>query len=106
MALIRLAYKRGLLQGELSDVQELALLTMMAQENEDEVALEEARFRSQIIAAHPDKAKQILEALDAHEEEDLADEMTDEDMENYEPLSTEETQAAIDALRKFGLAVQ
>lgn len=87
-------------------MQELALLTTIRQQQEEEAALEEARFRSMIIAMHPTKAKEILEVLDKPDEGEFAEELSDEEMQNYDPYSVEEAQAAIDMLRNFGVAVQ
>lgn len=106
-ALIRLAHKQGLFDGDLNDVRQLALASLMGWEMQDQVARDDSHLRAMIIAYHLGDAKKILEAIDgAQKEEEFAPELTEEEMENYQPLSVEETSAAIEQLRKFGLAVE
>ena len=60
----------------------------------------------------PEQVAEVMEALEGKREKDElgieehAVELTDEEMENYVPLSVDETQAAIDQMRRFGLSVR
>lgn len=105
-ALIRLAHKQGLLDGDLNDVRQLALASLMGWEAQDQIARDDSHLRAMIIAYHLGDAKRILEAIDGTGEEEFAQELTEEEMESYQPLSVEETSAAIEQLRKFGLAIE
>lgn len=89
-------------------MQQLALLALMMEEKEGAAKLEDARFRSMIIAYHLGESKKILEVIDGAKEHDdrFAPELTEEEMQDYEPYSAEESQAAIDMLRNFGLIVE
>lgn len=88
-------------------MRQLALATLMGWEIEDEASAEDRNMRAMIIAYHLGEAKKILEAIDGVQSADeFAPEMSEEEMEGYVPLSAEETSAAIEQLRKFGLAVQ
>lgn len=81
---------------------------MMGWDLEDEVSAEDRNMRGMIIAYNLGEAKKILEAIDGakSEEYEYAPELSEEEMEDYQPLSAEETSAAIEQLRKFGLVVQ
>lgn len=88
----------------------MALLSVMTDESEDRRKLEDARFRALLIALHPAQAKEILAVLDGETPEDggvpeFADELSDEEMEDYEPFSHEEVAQTIDLLKRFGVAV-
>jgi hypothetical protein len=89
----------------------LALLSLMSDEGDQALALENARFRQMLVAMHPDRAKEILEILDGAqpladgEIPEWAPEMSEEEMDEYQPFSVEEAQAATDLLRRFGVAV-
>lgn len=79
----------------------------MGWEAEEQVGREDRSLRAMIIAYHLGDAKKILEAIDnAQGEGEFAQELTEEEMESYQPLSVEETSAAIEQLRKFGLAIE
>lgn len=80
----------------------------MAEEGQTRAREEDNRFRSMIIAYHLGEAKKVLDIIDGTIEEEaaFAPELTDEEMLDYMPLSTEETDAAVEMLRKFGVAVQ
>lgn len=82
----------------------------MASEAEDARKLEDARFRAILVALHLGQAKEILAALDGEQEEvdgvpQFASELSDEEMEGYQPFSHEEVAETIDLLRRFGVAV-
>lgn len=82
----------------------------MASEAEDARTLEDARFRAILVALHLGQAKEILAALDGEQEEVdgmplFAPELSDEEMEGYQPFSHEEVSETINLLRRFGVAV-
>lgn len=88
----------------------MALLSVMSFEAEDARKLEDARFRALIVATHLGQAKEILAVLDGEPQEvdgvpQYAPEMSEEEMENYEPFSHEEAMEAVQLLRRFGVAV-
>lgn len=88
----------------------MALLSIMSEDRRDSRNLEDARFRALLIALHPGQAKEILAVLDGATPEDdeipeFAPELSDEEMEDYQPFSTEEVSQTIGLLRKFGVAV-
>ena len=92
----------------MNDVQQLALVTVIGYEQEQESELEWQRFRSNIIASHPAEAKKILDVLDGNdvpEDALFAPELSEEELESYERLSHEEVEATIADLRRFGIAV-
>jgi len=91
----------------LNDVQQLALVTIIGLEIQEANDLEWQRFRSMIIATHPSDAKKILDVLDDKVDDALlyAPELTDEEMEDYTPLSHDEIEATIADLKRFGIAV-
>lgn len=95
--------------GDLNEVQTLALLSLIRRENEEFADIEWERFKRMMIAVHPEKAKEIMEALadDTDPEAEFAPELTDEELEaaaDYR-LSGAEVENTIAALREFGLAV-
>lgn len=82
----------------------------MRDEADDQRRLEDARFRALLIALHPGQAKEILAALDGQPTEvdgipQYAPEMTEEEMDDYQPFSVEEAQQTIDLMRRFGGAM-
>jgi hypothetical protein len=89
-------------------VQQLALVTYGSEESRAKAEEEDSRFRSMIIAYHLGEAKKILDIMDGAQDdaERFAPELSEEEMLEYQPLSTEEADAAIDMLRSLGVAVQ
>lgn len=79
----------------------------MGDERDDRRKLEDARFRALLVALHPGQAKEILAALDGEPTEidgvpEYAPELSDAEMEGYQPYSHEEAQQTIDLMRRFG----
>jgi hypothetical protein len=67
-------------------------------------------LRREWNGSRSERAKDILEILDGEQPEEgetpeFADELTDEEMEEYQPFSAEEVDQTIDLLKKFGVAV-
>jgi hypothetical protein len=98
-------------RGDLNELQQMALVSLMSAENEQENDRFFQDLRSRIITAgiQPHQIPEILEALDGKKTEDelgmplFAEELSDEEMEDYVPLSVEEADEAILALRRFGI---
>lgn len=74
-------------------------------------------FRAMLFAMHPSEAKAIMEALEAAEESnrmvagadglfEFAPELSDEELEDYQPFSAEEVEKTIDLLKRFGVAME
>lgn len=76
----------------------------MRLDNEELAELEWERFKKSLVAAHPFEAKKLLEIMEAPQSS-LARELSDEEMEGYQPITGEEASATIRALREFGLAI-
>ncbi len=72
-------------------------------DREDDLMWE--RFKLDIIAAHPELARFVIEELDdpRTKVDEFAPELSDEEMDDLGPLSGEDISEAITALRKFGV---
>jgi len=77
----------------------------MIDKNTEETRQIWENFKHMAIAAHPENTKAILE-LDTDQvnrDNNLARALTDQEMEQYQPLSAEEITASLDLLEGFGL---
>lgn len=92
----------------------MALLALMQRDDEERSEREFRNLRMQILlkGITPEQVPKLLESLDGEKKEnelgmsEWAEELDDEQMEEYIPLSVEETDDAIDLMRRFGIAVQ
>lgn len=98
--------------GDLNDLQQLALLTYLQQQDSKQADADWQNLRMRLLVhgIRPEQIPEILEALEGEREKDGIEEhapaLSDEEMEDYIPLSVEETSQAIEQLRRFGLAYQ
>lgn len=76
-------------------------------EAEDEKEAQHLRALILTAGIRPENVAEILDMLDKQNEGDPshAEELDDEEMENYEPFSAEEVDETIAMLRKHGIAV-
>ncbi len=92
----------------------MALLALMQRDDEERSEREYRNLRMQILlkGITAEQIPKLLESLDGEKKEnelgmaEWAEELDDEQMEDYIPLSVEETDDAIDLMRRFGIAVQ
>lgn len=77
----------------------------MAREREDQDDREIRQFKQRMIAAHPERGKEI-EALFEEQDTELARPLSEEEMEDMGPLGMNEIEAALEALRSTGFSVQ
>ena len=90
---VRLADKKGLLQGDVNLLQESALQWRMTDEIDQEVMLEKERMKYTILAANPHLYKQLYEETDT-------DEIDDEDVEWIIPESLDEIEKIMEILER------
>lgn len=88
--------------GDLNEVQQEALSYYIAESDKQESDKEWMRFKLAAVAANNPNSKAILELSDKTEE-DLARPLTDEEIENYRPLSAEEVSETLKLFEDFGL---
>jgi hypothetical protein len=79
-------------------VQQLSLLYLMRREMKEVGDLEFERFKGQMVAAHPERASEILAALEVHEDEPEPT-VTDQGFE------ADERGFMLTELRKMGFSV-
>ena len=83
----------------------------MRQDDERQGERDFQSLKMRIVTAglRPEQVPELLELLEGKTEEgevpEFAEELSDEEMENYVPYSVEETDSAIEQLRRFGLAI-
>jgi hypothetical protein len=115
-ALCRLAYHQGVLQGDLNDLQQFALLVAKGEEFKATLDAEWRTFKYMSIAAHPEEAASISKALDdARAEADarmgvqgvpeFATPIGDEEVVGYESPA-EYDDDIVASLREFGVVVR
>ncbi len=97
-----LADRQGLFQGDLDMVQRALLSYLIGREVENEEDREVRELKSRLFVAHPEW--DVDKMFD--EQEDLAIQLTDEEMDNAGPLSANEIEAAVQIMRDLGFAVQ
>jgi len=85
------------LTGDLNDVQQLALVSVLAASQKEEFDRDWRNFVLAAVAAHPEDAKRWLKMLKPGEDEEDDAPLTDEEMEDYVPV--QERQGLGDALR-------
>ncbi len=66
-------------------MQQLALIGALKQESKDQSDRDWTTFKYMAIAMHPERASQILEALDGNPEESGERPLTDEERNTYVP---------------------
>jgi hypothetical protein len=81
------------------------LAYLVSRERADQDDREIRTFKQRMIAAHPERGKEI-EAMFADTDTDLAPALSEEEMEEAGPLSINEIEAALQALKETGFAVQ
>jgi hypothetical protein len=74
----------------------------MRREAEEVAEREKQRFKLSMIVAHPEMADRINEIFDS--EGELAEVLSDEEMEEMGPLSGEQIEDALEAMRSLGIA--
>lgn len=86
----------------------MALDFVLSGERRDQLELEEERFKSRMIAAHPERAKDIIEMF-----ENAAKGIGADGMERYEvpqeakgALTTEDISSAVRELAQFGISLR
>jgi hypothetical protein len=94
------------LVGDLNDVQQLALVSALAQDKKEEFDRDWRNFVLAAVASHPENAKHWIKMLKPGEDGDEDAPLTEEDLEEYVPI--QERQGLGDALRdlqRLGFAV-
>ena len=93
--------------GDLNDVQQLALISLMLERDDAESKKVWENFKYMAIAAHPELTKTIMELDDNQEDKDgFARPLTEEEMADYQPISAEEITESLDILESFGLRMR
>ena len=75
----------------------------MNREMEEDTEKESSRFKMSLIAAHPENANKIASIL--NDDDEFAEELTSEQMDELGPLSGDQVDEAITAMRQLGLAL-
>lgn len=76
---------------------------LIAKDAERDFQIERQRFKLNMIAANPQQLTEILRLFE--EVDTVAEELTDEEMEEVGPLSGEEIESALDVIKQFGAAM-
>jgi hypothetical protein len=109
LALCRLAYEQGILQGDLNDLQQLALMAHLEQEQIRAVKDQKRQFIMMAIAMHPEKANSLLQTLEGEEQDpqEWAEPIPeDADLSDYVPVQQRpEFQDILKELQNFGMVV-
>jgi hypothetical protein len=100
-----LADRQGLFKGDLNDVQRACLSFLIAREREEADDREIRQFKQRMIAAHPEKGKEI-EAMFAEQDTELAAPLSEEEMEDAGPLDANTIESLLGALRESGFAIE
>jgi len=77
----------------------------MRLDNDDTAELEWERFKQNIIAANPWDASKILKVIE-QPHASLAQPLSDDQMDTYQPLSGQEISETVKMLREFGLSLE
>ena len=78
---------------------------LVSREREDAEDREIRAFKQQMIAAHPERGKDI-EAMFAEQDTELAPPLSEEELEEAGPRSMNEIEAMLEALKSTGFAIQ
>jgi len=101
------------LQGDLNELQQLALASVIKQREDKEYERDWRQFVMTAVAMHPENTKSILTLLDPEkmseeekEQSEYAKPLTDEEMEEYIPVQMRpEHRDIITDLRELGIVV-
>lgn len=98
-----------MLKGDLNEVQQLALVTALGEQGKREFERDWRNFVLTMIAVHPQDARRILRLLDRDRQEEpgaFAEEMEEEEMQEYVPVQErEDFSAVMRDLQRMGFAV-